>query len=108
MLLMAYLAIYLPQTIWRLMEIKLEILCQLAPAIFLGLHIKSLRSSAVFLGLIVGTAVAIGIMLADISGLQISSKPWGFHAGIWGLIANLSVIVVVSLIEEPRSGNAFM
>ncbi|MEK6223260.1 MAG: hypothetical protein N2A97_00165 [Thermodesulfobacteriales bacterium] len=57
---MAYLAIHLPQTIWRLMEIKLEILCQVAPAILLGLNIKSLHKRAVLAGLLIGTAVGLG------------------------------------------------
>lgn len=38
----AILAITLPQTIWRLTEIKLELLCQVAPAVLLGIRIPSL------------------------------------------------------------------
>ena len=93
---MAYLAIHLPQTIWRLMEIKLEILCQVAPAILLGLNIKSLHKRAVLSALLVGTVVAFGIMLANWEGLLDSARPWGFHAGLWGLLANLITIAIVS------------
>ena len=100
--LMAYLAIQLPQTIWRLMEIKLEILSQVAPAILLGINIKSLRNSAVLSGLIIGTIVALGIMLADWDGIIDSDRPWGFHAGLWGLGANLITIGIVSLFQNSR------
>lgn len=98
MAVMAYLAIHLPQTIWRLMEIKLEILCQVAPAILLGLNIKSLHKSAVFSGLIVGVLVTFFIMFGDWEGIIASEKPWGFHAGLWGLAANLTTIGVISIL----------
>jgi Na+/proline symporter len=83
-----FLAIELPQTIWRLMEIKLELLCQIAPAIFLGLHIKRLRSTAVLAGVITGALTAIIIILHPV----LPARPWGIHAGMWGLIANVSVL----------------
>jgi len=91
--LMAYLAIELPQTIWRLIEIKLEILMQVAPAIFLGLHLPRLQTRAVLYGLIAGLAVTLAIMFAP----EIPDKPWGVHAGVWGLLANLSVIAAFTL-----------
>ena len=50
MAVLVFLAIQLPQTLWRLTEIKLELLCQVAPAIFLGVHLKSLRTDAVLSG----------------------------------------------------------
>ncbi len=94
---MAYLAIQLPQTIWRLMEIKLEILSQVAPTIILGIGIKSLRREAVFTGLIVGVLVTFGIMFGDWNGTISTERPWGFHAGLWGLAANLLTIGIVSM-----------
>ncbi len=99
---MAYLAISLPQTIWRLMEIKLEILCQVAPSIFLGLHIKSLRASAVLSGLIVGTLVTIVLMFGNTIGIDVSDRPWGFHAGIWGLAVNFITIGLVSVYGKDK------
>ena len=39
MMIAVIMAINLPQTIWQLFQIKLELLCQIAPAIFLGIHI---------------------------------------------------------------------
>ena len=83
-----YLAIELPHTIWRLMEIKLELLCQIAPAIFLGIHIKRLRATSVLAGVITGTLIAVIISLSPL----FHAKPWGIHAGIWGLFFNVAVL----------------
>ena len=101
MALMAYLATVLPQTIWRLTEIKLELLCQVAPAFFIGIHVRSLRTSAVFAGLAAGTAVTLALMIASLAGAPLSTRPWGIHAGIWGLSANLLVLGFVSLRTRP-------
>jgi len=90
--LMAYLATTLPQTIWRLIEIKLEILIQVAPAIFLGLHLRHLAARAVLAGMVAGLGVALLLMF--VPGL--SAKPWGIHAGVWGLIVNVGVLLLLS------------
>lgn len=101
MVLAVYLAIILPQTIWRLMEIKLELLCQIAPAIFLGVHLKKLRAKSVFMGITFGTIIAVGIILVNMMGFPIPSKPWGIHAGIWGLMVNILVLVSLEKFRKP-------
>jgi len=90
-----YMAIVLPQTIWRIMEIKLELLCQIAPSIFLGLHYKNLKGNAVFAGAAAGTVIAVGIMMINYLVPSFPVKPWGIHAGIWGLMVNVSVLIFV-------------
>lgn len=92
---MALLAIALPQTIWRLTEIKLEVLCQVAPALLFGIHLPGLRTRAVFSGLAAGTALTLILMGANILGADISTRPLGVHAGIWGLALNLIVVTFV-------------
>ena len=87
-----WLAIALPQTIWRLFEIKLELLCQIAPAIFLGIHLKSLSAKSILAGILLGTSVALFIMIGNWAGLEIDAKPWGVHAGVWGLMVNFAAI----------------
>ena len=87
-----WLAIALPQTIWRLFEIKLELLCQIAPAIFLGIHLKSLSAKSILAGILLGTSVALFIMIGNWAGLAIDAKPWGVHAGVWGLMVNFAAI----------------
>ena len=87
-----WLAIALPQTIWRLFEIKLELLCQIAPSIFLGIHLRSLSAKSILTGILLGTAVALFIMMGNWAGLAIDAKPWGVHAGVWGLMVNFAAI----------------
>ena len=55
-------AIKLPQTIWQLFQIKLELLCQIAPAIFLGIHLKSLSSKSILFGIYVGLIISLSII----------------------------------------------
>ncbi|MGR3302797.1 MAG: sodium:solute symporter family protein [Candidatus Scalindua sp.] len=97
---MAYFAINIPQTIWRLTEIKLEILCQVAPAIFLGLHIKSLHGRSILLGLSIGICITLFIMFSNSIGVPIEPKPWGVHAGVWGLAANFSTVGITSIYKR--------
>ncbi|MFC2084479.1 sodium:solute symporter [Bacteroidota bacterium] len=93
---MAYLAIVLPETIWRLTEIKLELLCQVAPAIFLGLNSRKINTREVSIGFILGTLVSISIILLNIYDAGIPAKPLGFHAGLWGLLINVLVIGILN------------
>jgi len=89
MLIAVILAIKLPHTIWQLFQIKLELLCQIAPSIFLGIHTKSINSKSMSVGLILGTAVALFIMIGNWLGFPVPVKPYGIHAGLWGLLVNL-------------------
>ncbi|MEM0896288.1 MAG: sodium:solute symporter family protein [Verrucomicrobiota bacterium] len=83
-------------TIWRLMEIKLEVLCQIAPAVMLGIHQPRLRADSVFAGLIVGTVMAVSLAF---EAFELPSKPLGVHAGVWGLAANLAVMGIVQVLR---------
>jgi len=87
MALMVYLAITLPSTIWWLIQIKLELLCQIAPAIMLGVHFKTIRSSSILYGLLVGLAFTLIFLLSPLP-----NKPLGFHAGVIALSLNLLII----------------
>jgi solute:Na+ symporter, SSS family len=97
---MAYFATNLPQTIWRLTEIKLEILCQVAPAIFLGLHIKSLHGRSILSGLSIGIRITLFIMFSNSIGVPIEPKPWGIHAGVWGLATNFLTVGMTSIYKK--------
>jgi len=94
MALMCYLAIILPQTIWKLMVIKFEILCQIAPAVFLGLHISSINSRSMIYGITVGTLVTLFILFNEYLGLNLSTNPFGVHAGMIGLSLNFLTILI--------------
>ena len=95
MAVMAYLATVMPQTIWRLTEIKLELLCQVSPALLLGIHFRGLTARAILSGMASGTALTLILMSSSISGAGLSTKPLGVHAGIWGLMINVLVVRLV-------------
>lgn len=89
-------SIFVNKSIYKIIEIKLELLAQIAPAVLFGLYWKSLRSGPVLIGLIVGTAVSLVFVLGSMfweSG-PIPRKPFGIHAGLVGLIINLAILVI--------------
>jgi Na+/proline symporter len=86
MMLMALLAILLPQSMWALMVFKFELLIQLAPALILGVRLPALGAGAVFAGLAAGAVVVIGMEALP------GANPLAVHSGIWGLGANLLVL----------------
>ena len=90
--LMTGVALLVPSTIWALVQIKLELLCQMAPAVFLGLHSRLVGGKEVWVGLCVGVAIAAFLTLGAKFGLSVEAKPWGVHSGIWGLIGNLGCV----------------
>ena len=94
---MIVLAITLPQTLWRITEVKLEVLCQAAPAIVWGLFDRRLHARAVTAGMAVGLMATVGLFEAGV-------RPFGFHAGVVGLVANFATVALVAL--AARSGGA--
>jgi Na+/proline symporter len=88
MLLVAVLAIVLPQTIWALMVFKFELLIQLAPAIILGVRRPSLSAPQVLAGMLAGVLVAVACKVL------LAQPVLDVHSGIWGLLANLLVVSV--------------
>jgi len=84
---MVVLAINLPSTIWWLIQIKLEILVHIAPAIMLGVHYKNLSYKSILYGLVAGVSFTLLFLLTPLP-----SKPFGFHAGVIGLWINFLVV----------------
>ncbi|MEZ6116793.1 MAG: sodium:solute symporter family protein [Pirellulaceae bacterium] len=80
-------AIMLPEdtTLIQLLDIKFDLLVQLAPAFLIGIH-RPLSARSVFYGLLCGVATAIGIQFVCAGG-----KPYGIHAGLYGLVVNLLI-----------------
>ena len=62
--------------------------CQLCPAFMISLWWKNLDGQSVFRGMLVGIVVAIGLAVLG------HAKPFGIHAGLYGLTANLLMISV--------------
>jgi len=78
-------------TLWGLIELKMELLIQCAPAFLLALHWRRLRADAAFAGLAVGCVVAVvGVMLD-------AKRIGGVHIGVIGLAVNLTIAWLGSL-----------
>jgi len=89
MAVMVYLAIILPSTIWWLIQIKLELLCQIAPAMMLGVHFKYIKSTSILYGLLFGLGFTLLFLLSPLP-----DKPFGFHAGVIALGLNAIIIYI--------------
>ena len=76
--------------IWDLIKLKLEFLCQIAPAFLLGIHWRRLQAAPVFAGMIVGTVIAI--TFRNTSWVLFQWLP----PGIIGLAANLTIAILGS------------
>ncbi len=80
-------------TLWRLLEIKFEILIQLSPAFVLGtLHRhdddRAYRAHDILRGLAVGLVIALGLWTAGVKNL------YGLHPGTLGVVANYATVLL--------------
>ncbi|HFU73947.1 MAG TPA: sodium:solute symporter family protein, partial [Helicobacteraceae bacterium] len=94
---MVYAAIMLPATIWWLIQIKLEILCQIAPAIMLGVWFTHIRAKTIIVALLIGVITTLLFLLSPLP-----DKPFGFHAGVIGLMLNFITIFIMTFIEKKQ------
>jgi Na+/proline symporter len=83
-------------TLWRLIELKMELLIQCVPAFLIAIHWRRLRAAAAFWGILLGTAVAVGAVVLDVQRVA------GFHVGVLTLVLNVSVACVFSLPGPAR------
>ncbi len=72
----------------RLLDYKFDLLVQLSPAFILSIHWPRMSSGATFWGLAVGVTIAVSLAALGMG------KVAGIHAGIFGLIANLAIVVI--------------
>ena len=83
--------------LWRLIELKLELLIQCVPAFLLAIHWKALGARATLAGVLVGSLVAGGAALLGVKRIE------GVHVGVIGLGLNLAMLLVVhALVERGR------
>jgi SSS family solute:Na+ symporter/sodium/pantothenate symporter len=82
-------------TLWRLIELKMELLVQCVPAFLLALHWGGLRARPVFAGLVCGGVVAVGAVFLG------ATRIGGFHVGVLSLALNLVIAVVGSWLRPP-------
>ena len=76
--------------LWRLIELKLELLIQCVPAFLLAIHWKKLDARSTLAGLVVGTVFAGGAALLR------QKRIAGIHVGVIGLALNLAVVVALA------------
>jgi len=77
-------------TLWGLIELKFELLIQVAPAVILGVIWPRLESKATLAGLVVGTVVAGSLALSGVNEVS------GIQAGLFALGLNLALSVGLS------------
>lgn len=103
-ILMALLAIYLPQSIWGLMIFKLEFLIQMAPAFILGVRSKRVGANAIFSGLVVGILSALFLHFSIYFGIIPKSAFGGINIGM--ISFGLNILIV--LLYDPTIGAVLM
>jgi Na+/proline symporter len=84
-------------TLWRLVELKMELLIQCVPAFLLALHWRRLRACPTLAGLAAGTLLAGGGALLGIK------RVGGVHIGVIGLGLNLVVCALGTLAWRSAS-----
>ena len=91
-------------TLVELLEMKFDLLLQIAPAFLIGIHWKGLKAGPVFAGMAAGLVFAISFFwVDDKSGTFMATlKTSGFHPGIWALGLNGVIAVGGSLVTKGK------
>ena len=79
-------------TLWRLIELKMELLIQCVPAFLIALHWSRLRTGPVLAGIAVGTLFSVGLTFAGMPRIE------GIHVGVLGCALNTLVAILGSLL----------
>ena len=91
------LAIWLRESdLIKLLDRKFDLLIQLAPAFMIGIHWAKMSTSATLWGMVVGLVIAVTLPICGFG------KIWGFHPGLFGLAANILIVVVGSSLASER------
>ncbi|WP_422103770.1 sodium:solute symporter family protein [Winogradskyella sp.] len=85
MFIMVLVALHPKITLWGLIELKMQILVQVAPLFLLGVHSKTINSKGMFLGLAVGFLFATGAFLIGVKTIG------NIHVGLIGFVLNIMV-----------------
>ena len=65
----------------------------------LGIQCKQVKARSIFVGVIVGTLIAVYLTMGS------NPKPYGIHAGIWGLGMNfLTILIIQFAMNKGRTG----
>jgi len=99
-----WIAIGYQGTLIQLLSIKLEILVQCAPAMYLGLHSQRLSAGPVMLGLLAGLLFTLGMHWSGDLGLASANtrRLFGFHPGLVGLVLNMAVAGLATVFSRRK------
>jgi SSS family solute:Na+ symporter/sodium/pantothenate symporter len=94
-------------TLVELLEMKFDMLLQLAPAFMIAIHWKGMRAGPVFAGMLIGLIFALSFFWvpAQGHGFLTMLKNSGFHPGLYAMVLNTIIAVSGSLIAG-RFGRA--
>lgn len=81
-------------TLWRLIELKMELLIQCVPSFLIGIHWARLAAGPTLLGLVVGTVFSVGFTFGGVS------RVGGVHIGMIGLGINVAIAVLGSALRS--------
>ena len=81
-----------PGTLYAIFVLKFELIAQLAPAFILGLYWNRLAALPVFVGMLAGALLAGGMLIFGFESV------YGLGGGLLGLLLNLGICVVGSLL----------
>jgi Na+/proline symporter len=89
-------------TLWRLLELKMELLIQCVPAFLLAIHWPRQGAAATLAGIGVGACFAVGLTLAGVPRIG------GMHVGVLGLGLNVLTVFVytATLARAPSRSTA--
>jgi len=82
-----------------LMDRKMDLLIQLAPAFMLGIHYKGLKAKPVLWGILIGSLISLLLAFYDFSFTE-KGKVYGFHPGLIGVIPNLVIVITCSYYKK--------
>ncbi|NNL86984.1 MAG: hypothetical protein HKP27_15075, partial [Myxococcales bacterium] len=83
-------------TLWRLLELKMELLIQCAPALVIASRGWCVAPRAIFWGICIGTLSGLGLILSG------ASLVYGVHAGTIGFGINVSAVAVLTCVARRR------
>ena len=85
-----------------LLDRKLDLLIQLAPAFILGLRWNALRGGPVLAGLATGIVLALTLAFGDLPFVS-RGKVFGFHPGLVAVLPNIGIAVGGSLLMRREA-----
>ena len=85
----------------KLIDRKIDLLIQVAPAFMIGIHFTWLKAKPVFWGIVCGLIIALIIPYLELDFIS-KGKVFGFHAGLVGLIPNLAIALIGSFIYREK------